>query len=167
MQKKKFCPFCAGSLVEHFTEGRMRSCCGSCGKIMYENPIPAACTLVLNQENHLLLVKRGVPPKEGEWCLPGGFMELEEGPEETALRELKEETGLQGKIDRLIGVTAHPSAMYGAVLITGFLVRSFSGSPVSGDDAEDIAFFPMDRLPPLAFDSHMRFVRIYRDLYMP
>ncbi|MCW7752494.1 NUDIX domain-containing protein [Desulfobotulus sp. H1] len=166
MPAKKFCPFCSGLLEQRTTEGRIRSCCRECGKILYENPIPAACTLVIDTENRLLLVRRAVPPKKGEWCLPGGFMELEESPEDTALRELFEETGLRGKIHKLIGVTAHPSAMYGAVLITGFLIRTFSGEPASGDDAMDLAFFPMTALPPLAFDSHERFVRIYRDLYM-
>ena len=167
MQQKKFCPFCAGLLEERFAEGRRRLCCSVCDKIQYQNPIPAACTLVINPQGHLLLVRRAVPPKVGEWCLPGGFMELAELPEETALRELFEETGLRGKIERLIGVTAHPSSLYGAVLISGYLVQNFSGLARSGDDAQELAFFPMDALPELAFDSHRRFVRIYRDLYMP
>lgn len=160
--QKNYCPFCANPLTDRFVEGRTRRYCTACAEPIYENPVPACCTVVVDPEERLLLVKRNVPPKIGEWCLPGGFMEVCETPEATALRELKEETGVSGKIDRLLGVTSHSSGIYGSVLITGYLVRNFSGTPIPGDDADDVHFFAMDDLPELAFDSHMRFIRIYR-----
>ena len=120
---------------------------------------------MVDEAERILLVKRGAPPRKGFWCLPGGFMELEESPEETALRELREEAGITGRIDALLGVVSQRSRHYGGVLIVGFLVKSHTGELRAGDDAADAAFFAPDALPELAFESHRRFIRIYRAAY--
>lgn len=126
--------------------------------------MPATCTVVVNDEEELLLVKRSVEPKIGHWCLPGGFVELGEYPDKSALRELKEETGLTGTVETLLGVSTNPSMQYDTILMVGYLVRRFSGTPVAGDDAADVRWFGFDRLPDIAFDSHQRFVRQYLDI---
>jgi 8-oxo-dGTP diphosphatase len=165
MIKKTHCPYCGNTLTEKTTEGILRLFCGNCVQIIYENPLPAACLVTVDAKDQLLLVKRNVDPKKGFWCLPGGFMELNETPEEAALRELHEETGLFGKIDMLLGVTTNPSATYGSVLMTGFLVKIFEGIPVAGDDAEEIGWFDYKNLPEIAFDSHKNFIKIYYTAY--
>jgi 8-oxo-dGTP diphosphatase len=91
-------------------------------------------------------------------------MELGESPDDGALRELNEETGLSGKIERLLGVSTNPSMQYDTILMLGYLVRRFSGTPVAGDDAADVRWFGMDRLPEIAFDSHRRFVGQYLEI---
>jgi ADP-ribose pyrophosphatase YjhB (NUDIX family) len=165
MDRKSFCPFCGQPLTRTESDGRLRLYCPPCDRILYENPVPATAVVVVDEAQHLLLVKRSVPPKIGEWCLPGGFMELGESPEECALRELFEETGLAGRIDTFLGLVASHSQDYHTVLLMGHLVRSFSGTPTPGDDAADVAFFAPDRLPEIAFDSHRHFVRIYYAAY--
>jgi len=120
---------------------------------------------VVDNRNRVLLVKRSVEPKKGFWCLPGGFMELGETPEKSALRELKEETGLSGQINMLLGVSSNPSAQYHTVLMIGFLVKSYTGNLVAGDDAEDAASFYYDELPEIAFESHAKFIRTYYAAY--
>lgn len=165
MRQKKYCPFCATALREKFMDERTRLFCESCDQPIYENPIPVTCVVVVNPKNHILLVKRSVPPKQGFWCLPGGFMELGETPEESALRELGEETGLSGKIELLLGVTVNPSEQYDTALMVGYLIRTYSGMLTAGDDASDAAFFPHDALPEIAFSSHQRFIRIYHSAY--
>jgi ADP-ribose pyrophosphatase YjhB (NUDIX family) len=88
-------------------------------------------------------------------------MELGETPEQAALRELEEETGLSGKIAMLLGVTASQSSQYETVLMVGYLVKDYSGTPVAGDDASDAAYFQLDELPEIAFASHARFINQY------
>lgn len=160
-KKKQYCMFCGGALSRRFVEGRDRLYCESCSSPLYENPVPASCVVVVDEEERLLLVKRNVPPKEGMWCLPGGFMELHESPEEAAIRELEEEAGISGRIESLIGVTTNPNPDYGTVLLMGFLIRNWTGVPVAGDDADDARFFPLEDLPEVAFQSHRHFIRNY------
>lgn len=161
MREKCFCHFCGHRLCRKQIEGRSRLFCENCNIPIYENPVPATCMVTVDASDRVLLVKRSVDPKKGWWCLPGGFMELQETPEGAALRELHEETGLTGAIDRLLGVAANNSSQYDTVLMMGFLVRSFSGTLVAGDDADDAQWFAGSALPEIAFETHGNFIRKY------
>jgi len=165
MRKKSYCLYCGNELTKKFVEGAQRLFCEHCNEPIYENPIPATCLVVVDNRDRVLLVKRSVEPKKGFWCLPGGFMELGESPEKAALRELKEETGLSGRIEMLLGVSSNPSSLYHTVLIVGYLVRHYSGTLIAGDDADDTARFHYAELPEIAFESHERFIRIYYASY--
>ena len=158
---KIFCPYCSGKLVRKDWEGETRLFCESCNGALYENPVPATCLVVVDSQDRVALVRRSVAPKKGHWCLPGGFMELGEGPEKAALRELAEETGLEGKIDRLLGVMSTPNAQYHTVLMVAYLVKSFTGDLVPGDDASEAAWFSHRNLPEIAFTSHDHFISTY------
>ena len=92
-------------------------------------------------------------------------MELGEAPEQAALRELKEETGLSGKVEMLLGLSSNHSSQYHTVLMVGYLVKSYSGLLKAGDDASDVAYFDFESLPEVAFDSHKKFIRIYYSAY--
>jgi ADP-ribose pyrophosphatase YjhB (NUDIX family) len=92
-------------------------------------------------------------------------MELGETPELAALRELKEETGLSGKIEILLGVDSNNSAQYKTVLMVGYLVKSYSGIHKAGDDACELAYFNVNDMPEIAFESHKNFIRIYYAAY--
>jgi len=165
MRKKKFCYYCGAELTKKVFEGSLRLFCDPCKEPLYENPIPATCLVVVDNHERVLLVKRSVAPKKGFWCLPGGFMELGETPEKAALRELKEETGLSGQIDMLLGVSSNPSAQYHTVLMVGYLVKNYTGTLIPGDDAVDAARFKYDELPEIAFESHAGFIRMYYAAY--
>jgi ADP-ribose pyrophosphatase YjhB (NUDIX family) len=165
--EKTNCVFCGGILGTKFVEGRLRKFCNACKEVLYENPVPAACTIVIDDEDRVLLVKRSVEPGIGKWCLPGGFIELDEAPPAAALRELREETGLDGKIELLLGVTSNPNPFYGAVIIICYLVKNFSGIPSAGDDAVDVAFFDSDNLPEIAFRAHQIFIRNFYSTFCP
>jgi ADP-ribose pyrophosphatase YjhB (NUDIX family) len=161
MVRKNFCPYCGNRLTEKAIEGRFRLFCGRCSQPIYENPVPAACVVLIDSKQKILLVKRSVQPKIGQWCLPGGFMELGEKPEQAALRELQEETGLKGRIEMLLGVTSSPSDAYDTVLMIGYLVKHYTGTPMPGDDASDVAYFHPTQLPPVAFQSHRQFIQVF------
>lgn len=162
MEQKSHCHFCGGPLTSKFIEDRRRLFCPRCARPIYENPIPATCLVVVNDRHQVLLVKRDVNPKKGQWCLPGGFIELGEAPEEGGLRELAEETGLSGRHPELMGVRTTPSSQYHSVLMVGYLIRQFGGTLIAGDDAADVRWFAHNLLPPIAFDSHRHFIGRYR-----
>jgi 8-oxo-dGTP diphosphatase len=158
---KTHCHYCGSPLGNRHVDGRRRLYCSTCAIPLYENPVPATAVVVVNGTSDVLMVKRNVAPKMGHWCLPGGFMELGESPETAALRELLEEAGVDGRIDRLLGVVSSPSPRYHTVLMVGYLVKQYRGTPAPGDDADAAAFWPLAALPPIAFNSHAEFLRTY------
>ena len=161
MGVKKFCPYCGEKLVEEPFGGRVHCYCAKCDRIHYENPLPAVAVLVRNHDNQLLLVKRSVEPARGAWCLPGGFIEIDESIEEAVLRELEEETGLKGEIEGLVDFFSQKGRYYGAILIFGYSVKILGGELKAGDDAQEAEFFDLHALPPVAFPSHQRLIRKY------
>jgi ADP-ribose pyrophosphatase YjhB (NUDIX family) len=139
--------------------GRQRFACTVCEFVHWNNPKPVTATLV-PVDSGLVLVKRSVEPFVGDWCLPGGFIETAEDPEQSAIREVEEETGLKVEIDRLLEATAPGNNIN--VLILFYLARAVSGVPVlrPGDDAEEARIFQCDNLPPnIAFELHRKMVR--------
>ena len=164
MPVKKFCPYCATPLTRRELEDRLRLYCQRCQTIIYENPVPATCVVLGNAQGEVLLVKRAVNPKKGHWCLPGGYLELDETPAEGAMRELHEETGLNGDIGRLLGAIQAHSDLYGFLVMVGYWVDVYDGNLVAGDDAQAARFFPVHALPQVAFRSHRWFIKQARML---
>ena len=161
MNNFKFCPLCGAPLKKEFIEGKDRGVCGRCRWISYKNPIPVVACLVMNRKNELLLIKRGVEPSKGCWALPGGFIESDETVREAGSRELKEETGLDGRPGRLVGVQMHQSPMYGPLVVIGieFLI---DGEEIAvGDDAEEACFVAQNNLPDIPFKSHRDLIQQY------
>src|SRR5258705_13450623 len=99
----RFCPLCATPLVLREDHGSKRPTCPSCGYVHYRNPAPAAGVL-LHERGLVLLVRRRYDPRAGAWCIPAGFMEYGETPRHCAMRELREETGLESRLGDLFGV---------------------------------------------------------------
>ncbi|MCP4157485.1 MAG: thiamine phosphate synthase [bacterium] len=159
MKIKKFCPFCGNSLTTKYHEGRNRLFCPDCDQPVYENPVPATAAVVMNHQHEILLVKRNVEPSVGEWCLPGGFVELEEPPEAGCLRELKEETNLDGEIYQWAGNVLSESPIYKSVLVMGYFIRKTTGELKAGDDCSEARFFKPGNMPPIAFSSHREILR--------
>jgi 8-oxo-dGTP pyrophosphatase MutT (NUDIX family) len=101
-------------------EGRLRDYCEGCRSIFYENPLPVACAIVTDRERQVLLVKRARDPYKDMWCLPIGFAESGEEVQHAALRELKEEAGVDGSIVRLIDVATVDNYFYGSLAIVTY-----------------------------------------------
>lgn len=117
-----------------FTEGRDRLVCERCGFIFYQNPVPAVAVILL-QQSRVLLVKRKFAPRAGDWSLPAGFIEWGEGPAETAVRELKEETGLEIIVRDIYGVYRAQERVEHEVLLVVYRGEIIGGNLQPGDDA--------------------------------
>ena len=156
-----YCPICGDALRNAHDGESVRPHCARCRRHYYYNPVPAACCFVRRDDDALLLVQRGVEPCIGHWSLPGGFMELGESPAETALRELREETGLTGFSPELVGVSARRSRDNGAVLVTGYLVEKWEGEVHAASDSLDARFFTRDEFPFLPFEVHQELLKRY------
>lgn len=114
-------------------------------------PAPVPCVgVVCLRGDEVLLIRRGRPPKQGEWSLPGGRIEPGERAVDAALRELHEETGVEAEITGLVDVVdgLFPEAGRHYVLID-YAARWLSAEPVAGDDALEARFVPLDKVDTL------------------
>lgn len=115
-----------------------------------QRPVPAAGIVVIRGDSEVLLIRRGKPPYQGEWSIPGGKIEYGETTSEAALRELMEETGIKAEIVGLIDVIdsigqrekGQPGDWH--YLLVDYAARWVSGEPVAQDDVDEAAFFPLD-----------------------
>jgi ADP-ribose pyrophosphatase YjhB (NUDIX family) len=163
--KLKFCSECGAAVSRRRVEGSLRDVCSECGTVFYRNPLPVAAAVLLNEDREVLLVKRRNDPHQGEWCLPTGFAELNESIEAAALRELREETGIEGRVLRLLAANSDESEHYGDLLFVCFEVAKVGGSEAPGDDAAALAYHALDAVPPLAFKPHETALRACQDLH--
>ena len=144
-------------------DGYLRPHCQKCDEIFYLNPLPVVSTIVTNDRKEVLLVLRKKQPNKGMWCLPMGFVEIDETIETAALRELEEEAGIKGRIVRLLDAQTSHSSFYGNVIILCYEAEQVAGEIKAGDDAEDARFFPMNDLPELAFEANKKAIREYQE----
>lgn len=119
-------------------------------------PVPAVGVVCL-KDDQVLLIRRGKAPRLGEWTLPGGRIEPGERAVDAALRELREETGVEAEITGLIDVVdgLFPEASMHYVLID-YAARWLSGEPVGADDALEARFVPLDQVDSLIDWSETR-----------
>lgn len=114
------------------------------------NPIPTA-DLIIEYNRRIVLIKRKNPP-EG-WALPGGFVEYGESLEAAAVREAKEETGLEVELLRQFHTYSDPKRDPRHHTITTVFIAKAKGKAIAGDDAKEIDVFTKDTLPEqIAFD---------------
>ena len=126
----------------------------------YEHPHPALTTDVViftirDAQLEVLLIRRAAEPYRGSWALPGGFVDIDEDLEASAMRELREETGVTGVyLEQLYTFGAPRRDPRERVISVAYyaLVPSDRLQLRAASDAQALAWFPLDALPPLAFD---------------
>jgi 8-oxo-dGTP diphosphatase len=103
MDEYIFCHSCSAKLVTKIIDDKRRKHCEKCGFTFWNNPKPVVSVLI-QRNGKILMLQRANEPFKDYWVLPGGFMCFEETAEEAVKRETKEETGLDVKIERIIGI---------------------------------------------------------------
>jgi len=102
-----FCSRCGRPREERTVRGRQRQVCTGCERIAYTDP-KVAVGVVAARDGAVLLTQRNHQPKMGEWSFPSGFVDAGERVEDAAVREVKEETGIDVRVERLLGVFSEP-----------------------------------------------------------
>jgi ADP-ribose pyrophosphatase YjhB (NUDIX family)/L-amino acid N-acyltransferase YncA len=119
---------------------------------------------VVELDGKLVLVRRGMNPMRGYWSLPSGYVERDEAPDQTAVRELEEETGLRVAIDNLLNVYSfsHEGTGGRGVLVL-YAAHVVGGHLQAGDDADEVGTYGPQELPEdIAFDTHIQALRDWR-----
>jgi ADP-ribose pyrophosphatase YjhB (NUDIX family) len=127
--------------------------CPSCGKVVspYRNPVPTVDIIIEVEDKGVVLIERKNPPHG--WALPGGFVDYGESLETAAVREAREETGLDVELIGQFRAYSDPDRDPRRHTITNVFLARAEGSPVGGDDAGRARVFDPETPPePLAFD---------------
>ena len=153
----RFCPSCGTPLASRTLCGQVRPAYPACSFVHFPNP-RVAVAMFLADRDRLLLVQRGVPPEQGRWALAAGFVDRGESPEAAARREMREETGLEVQVERLLDLFYDEDR---EVIVILYRVRWLGGVPAANDDVDAVRWFAKDELPEVAFESSRRAVQAW------
>jgi 8-oxo-dGTP diphosphatase len=154
----RFCPFCGGELGPPFGSDVAQSCT-ACGEVPYHSSKPAVgVVLARASDQRVLFILRRYRPYRGRWGLPSGFVTYGELPEDAAVREVREETGLQIRIRRLLGmwIERYPRANgTDRLLSLYYLAEPVGGTEQVSDEASRLAWFHLDKRPSRLAGQHL------------
>lgn len=149
-----FCPMCGGDLELRSlkTTEPERLVCGRCGFIFYLDPKVAVGTIIRDERNHIVLVRRAIEPGYGKWVFPGGYVDRGEEVMVAAVREAREEVGLEVRLDQLINVYSYPGR---APVVIVYSATMVGGCLACDDEGLEARFFAPEEIPweELAFRS--------------
>jgi 8-oxo-dGTP diphosphatase len=142
--------------------------CDACGRDGYKNPAVAVDAVALREGEsgtEALLIRRGGEPEvwKGRWAFPGGFVDYGEDPEHAVLRELEEETGVDGYDPVALAIHGDPNRDPRKHIIAMFYLVDVDPEavPRSGDDAEDAAWVPIAKLTAnQVAGSHIQIIKM-------
>lgn len=142
------CPLCGSNLEPTHWEGRQRPRCEGCGFVYFFNPASAAAGLVLDATgDQVLLVRRRIQPYKGSWALPAGYQEIDEEPQEAVLREVREETGIEVEVQRLLDVVWVGDDPRKPANVIIYLCKAMGGELGAASDVSEAAWFSLTDLP--------------------
>ena len=159
-----FCPRCGGDLeLRTIKQGEpARLVCVRCAFIFYLDPKVAVGTIIVDEREHIVLVKRAIEPGYGKWVFPGGYVDRGEDVKVAAIREAREEAGLDVALGRLINVYSYPGR---APVIIVYAARMIGGCLGCDDEGLEARFFAPEDIPwdELAFRSTHEALQEYLD----
>ncbi|HXM54901.1 MAG TPA: NUDIX domain-containing protein [Candidatus Dormibacteraeota bacterium] len=150
-----YCVNCGTRLEPRTIEGRELEGCPDCGFVLWHDPKVVTLVVVEDERGDVLVGRRGIEPGYGLWCLPGGYVNDDEHPADSAVRECREEIGADVEITGLLGVYHIRKRGSPSMVGIAYLARLLPGQvPAAGSEMLEIGAFPGDGLPELAFTSH-------------
>jgi 8-oxo-dGTP diphosphatase len=144
----RYCSNCGQALGEREVGGKVRPACPACGMVVFEDPKLAVAVLI-ERDGQMLMGRRSRnSASPGKWSFPAGFVDRGERVEDAAVREVREETGLEVRLDHLLGLY---SATGETVVLAVYVGTPAGGTLRAADDLTELAFFPFDAPPEPAF----------------
>jgi ADP-ribose pyrophosphatase YjhB (NUDIX family) len=160
----RFCPRCAGPLVPRTVKvgDPERLVCQACGFVFFLDP-KVATGMIFALDGGILLVQRAIEPSYGKWVFPGGYVDRGESLEAAAIREAKEECGLDVRATRLLGVYSYPE---NPVILIAYAGEVTGGSIQVDEEGLAARVFAPAEIPwdRLAFPSTSEVIRDYLTL---
>jgi ADP-ribose pyrophosphatase YjhB (NUDIX family) len=158
----RYCPRCGGGLEERLIKATepARLVCVRCGFVFYLDPKIAVGTIIRAVSGRLVLVRRAIEPGYGKWVFPGGYVDRGEALTDAAVREAREECGLDIQLDGLVNIYSYPGR---APVIVVYAATAVGGTLVGDDECLEAGEFTADTLPwpELAFRSTHEGLRDY------
>lgn len=160
----RFCPGCGGRLEQRILRSTEppRLVCQGCGFIFFLDP-KVATGAVFSVNGGVLLVQRAIEPSYGKWVFPGGYVDRGEALEAAAIREVKEECGLDVRLTRLLGVYSSPG---NPVILIAYVGEVTGGTIQVDEEGLGVRVFAPSEIPwdQLAFPSTSQVIRDFLTL---
>jgi len=166
----KYCPLCGELLIRMLIDKHLRQTCSSCGFVHFRNPAPTVSLLIVDGDQ-ILLGRRSGHFGKGSWATPSGYIEYDEDFLTTAVREAKEETGLDTEINLILNVTDSffpPDQHFLNLYLLAYVI---GGQLQAGDDMDEMRWFSLaGPLPEMAFQEDVDLIEHFKqacDQYLP
>jgi len=158
----RFCPRCGGALESRSLKAGdpERLVCGACEFVFYLDPKVAVGTIIEADDSRLVLVRRAIEPGYGLWVFPGGYVDRGETLTAAAIREAREESGLEIHLGQLVNIYSYPGP---SPIIVVYSARIIGGDLCADDECLEAQLFEPDKIPwnELAFRSTGEALRDY------
>ncbi len=158
----RFCPVCGAAVEPRVIKATepARLVCTSCAFVLYLDPKVAVGTIIRASDDRIVLVRRAIEPGYGQWVFPSGYVDRGEPIELAAVREAREESGLDVHLDGLVNLYSYPGR---APIIIVYAATAIGGELCGDDECLEARLFTPADLPwdQLAFRSTREGLRDY------
>jgi 8-oxo-dGTP diphosphatase len=160
----RYCPVCGGVLEQRLLKAGdpERLVCRACGFVYYLDPKVAVGTIITTADGHIVLVRRAIEPGYGLWVFPGGYVDRGETVLDAAIREAREEAGLEIRLEGLVNIYSYSGR---PLIIIVYTASILGGELCVDDECLEARFFAPDDIPwnELAFVSTRDALRDFLD----